>query len=150
MFEAQTEKWQLAGEDQMWSTSAGFFDYDNDGDLDIITNEFGDVPQVLESNLDEQLKERLNFIKIKLVGSISNRDALGARVVISAHDKELTQINDGQSGYLSQSSMPLYFGLGDTKKIAYIDVIWPNGKTQRIKENISINTLIKIIEPTDE
>ena len=66
-----------------------------------ITNEFGDVPQVLESNLDEQLKEQLNFIKIKLVGSISNRDALGAKVVISAHDKELTQINDGQSGYLS-------------------------------------------------
>jgi hypothetical protein len=61
------------------------FDYDNDGDLDIITNDFNDRPQILTSNLAEQKK--VNFLKVKLIGTESNRDGLGARVKVRSGER---------------------------------------------------------------
>ncbi|HSB53342.1 MAG TPA: ASPIC/UnbV domain-containing protein, partial [Gemmatimonadales bacterium] len=55
-----------------------------------------------------------------------------ARVQVKAGGQTLTQWNDGKSGYLSQSSMPLYFGLGDARKIDSVEVTWPSGKTQTV------------------
>jgi hypothetical protein len=129
------------------SRSSVIFDLDEDGDLDIITNEFGSVPQVLLSNLSNELGDDLNFIKVKLTGTTSNRDALGARVVVSAGGQQWTQVNDGKSGYLAQSSMPLYFGLGDATAIDSIDITWPNGATSSAGPEVSINELIEITEP---
>lgn len=124
--------------------SSVIFDLDNDGDLDIITNEFGDVPQVLISDLSEKID--LKFIKIKLIGSHSNKDGLGAKVIINSGKNHWTQVHDGQSGYLSQSSMPLYFGLADVNAIDSIEVIWPNGSRQLIKNNIRLNSTMEIME----
>jgi cytochrome oxidase Cu insertion factor (SCO1/SenC/PrrC family) len=129
------------------SRSSAIFDIDNDGDLDIVTNEFGDVPMLLASNLREKLGDRLHFLKIKLVGTKSNRDALGARVTVTAGGRRWLQVNDGQSGYLSQSSLPLYFGLGDAQQIDRIDVAWPSGQTTTVEQGLKINDLIEITEP---
>ena len=129
--------------------SSVIFDLDGDGDLDIVTNEVGAVPQVLLSNLSEQRGDGLHYLKVRLVGTRSNRDALGAKVSVMAGGRELTQINDGKSGYLSQSSMPLYFGLGDAGTIDRIDITWPSGTASSVEDGISIDSLIEIVEPEE-
>jgi hypothetical protein len=94
------------------SRSAVIFDIEGDGDLDIVTNDFNTRPMVLLSNLSER-NAQLHYLKIQLQGVRSNRDGLGAKVQVTTGQGVLTQVHDGQSGYLSQSSMPLYFGLGE-------------------------------------
>jgi len=127
------------------SRSSAIFDLDNDGDLDIVTNELNDNPQMLFSNLSE--RKKIRFIKIKLAGSQSNRDGLGATVSVRSGLKTLTQYHDGKSGYLAQSSMPLYFGLGNSEKIESIEILWPSGKNQFLKDGINLNQTLVIREP---
>jgi len=126
------------------SRSSVILDLDDDGDLDIVTNEMNDRPQVLVSNLSE--KKRINYLKIKLVGKRSNRDGIGATVKVQAKGKTFTEFHDGKSGYLAQSSMPLYFGLGDAEEIQSVTVNWPSGKTQVLDKNIARNTTLTITE----
>ena len=99
---------------------------------------------MLVSNLSKSKDVR--YLKVKLTGTSSNRDGLGAKVTVHAGGKSYTKIYDGKSGYLSQSSYPLYFGLNDADSVNKIDVAWPSGKTQTITSNIKINTLLNIIE----
>ena len=124
--------------------SSVLVDLDNDGDLDLVTNEFNDRPQILFSNLSE--KTSIHFLKVQLQGTKSNRDGLGATVKVKIGNRALTQYHDGKSGYLAQSSLPLYFGLGTTPKADRIEVLWPSGKRQVVKEKIPENGLIQIIE----
>jgi hypothetical protein len=127
--------------------SSVIFDLDNDGDLDIVTNEFNSEPMVLISSL-AQSGSALRYLKVRLVGSSSNRDGIGARVTIKAGGNTMTQVLDGKSGYLSQSMKPLYFGLADADGIDELQVNWPSGKTQTVKVT-KINTLVEIKEPAD-
>jgi hypothetical protein len=126
------------------SRSSAAADFDDDGDVDIITNEWSDHPQVLMSNLFE--KRKVAYLKIKLVGTASNRDGLGASIKVHSGSKAYTRYHDGKSGYLSQSSMPLYFGLDGASQIDRIEVLWPSGKRQVLAERIPINTLLTITE----
>ena len=134
------------------SRSSSSVDLDDDGDLDIVTNEWNDHPQVLISNLSE--KKQIHYLKIKLIGTVSNRDGLGATIKVQCPAggappegaKTYTRYHDGKSGYLSQSSMPLYFGLDSATRIDRIEVHWPSGKRQILTENIPINTLLTITE----
>ena len=82
-----------------------------------------------------------------MVGTVSNRDAVGARVVVAAGNNEWTQINDGKSGYLSQSSMSQYFGLGGSDAVDRIEVTWPSGLTTTVSGPIATNTTVTITEP---
>ena len=125
--------------------AAVIFDLDNDGDLDIVTNEFNAVPQILVSNLSE--KQRIHWLKVKLTGTHSNRDGLGATVRVTCGGKTFMKFNDGKSGYLSQSSLPLYFGLGDATKVEQVEVDWPSGKKQVITKNLVANSVLPITEP---
>jgi enediyne biosynthesis protein E4 len=126
------------------SRSSVVFDLDNDGDLDIVTNDMDDRPQVLVSNLSE--RKKIHFLKIKLVGTKSNRDGLGTTVKVFTGGKTITQYYDGKSGHLSQSSMPLYFGLGDAASIDRIELLWPSGTKQIIDKDISANTVRTVKE----
>src|SRR5204863_166621 len=81
----------------------------------IVGNEFNSAPQVLVSDLAQ--KRQIHWLKVALVGTVSNRNGLGATVRVTAGGKVVTQWNDGKSGYLSQSVLPLYFGLGDLTKV---------------------------------
>ena len=125
--------------------AAAIFDLDNDGDLDIVTNEFGSAPQILLSNLAE--KQRIHWVKVKLTGTASNRDGLGATVRVISGARTLTKYSDGKSGYLSQSSLPLYFGLGDAQKIDRVEVDWPSGKKQVVSQNLKVNDVLTVTEP---
>ena len=127
------------------SRTAALLDLDSDGDLDIVTGEFNSEPQVLVSNLSE--RKRVRFLAIELQGTASSRDALGAEVKVVAGDLVQVQLNDGKSGYLSQSSMPLYFGLGDAAGVDRIEVTWPSGRRQVEQGPIAIDRLMVIEEP---
>ena len=58
-----------------------------------------------------------------------------------------TQWNDGKSGYLSQSVLPLYFGLGDLTKIDRVEVDWPSGRKQVVTAGLSTNSTLRVTEP---
>jgi len=129
----------------MGSRSSVIFDLDDDGDLDIVTNEMNHHPMVLLSNLSEK-KPDLSFLKIKLVGTKSNRSAFGAVVRVTAGGLTLMKVKDGQSGYLSHSDFPLYFGLGAAKQIDRVEVHWPSGIKQVIEGPIERNRMLTIEE----
>ena len=126
------------------SRSAVLFDLDDDGDLDIVTNEMNDRPQGLISNLAE--RKPVHFLTVKLIGTTSNRDGLGATVKVQAGNKTFTRYHDGKSGYLSQSSLPLYFGLGTLERIDRVEVVWPSGSRQELAKDIPLNRLLAIRE----
>ena len=121
----------VRGMTTLGSRASVLFDLDNDGDLDIVTSDFNAEPQILVSNL-AQKKPDLSWLEVRLVGTKSNRDGIGARVVVKAGGRTWTQWMDGKSGYLSQSSMPLYFGLAGAKKIDSVEVT-SSGSTSSIE-----------------
>jgi hypothetical protein len=139
----------LTGKVEVWgalgSRSSAIFDLDDDGDLDIVTNEFNDRPMVLVSDLSE--RRALHFLKVKLVGAKSNRSGIGARVAVTASGETYVKVNDGKSGYLSQSDFPLYFGLDEAETVARIRVLWPSGVEQSVEGPLETNRLLEIREP---
>jgi hypothetical protein len=126
------------------SRSSVFMDIDNDGDLDLITADFNGKPQVFISDLTEH--KAVHFVQVKVTGSKSNRNGLGAVVKVTVGGRTLTQQYDGKTGYVSQSQMPLYFGLGDTTKADKIEVTWPSGAKQTVTEGLAGNKLIEVKE----
>ena len=141
--EGQTGKITVMG--ARGTRSAVFLDLDGDGDLDIVTNEFNAAPQVLVSDLAQ--RKRIHFLQVALVGTVSNRNGLGATVKVVSGSNVFTKYNDGKSGYLSQSVLPLYFGLADAQKVDRIEVSWPSGKKSVLDKNIKLNGTVSISEP---
>lgn len=127
------------------SRSSAILDLDDDGDLDIVTNDFNSEPMVLVSDLSERAG-RLQFLKLELVGSASNRSGLGSVVKLKTDVRTITRVHDGKSGYLSQSLLPLYFGLGAAESIESIEVKWPSGATQVVPGPLEMNTKLTIRE----
>ncbi len=82
------------------------------------------------------------------VSHSASRIGLGALVTVTAGERSLVKRHDGKSGYLSQSSMPLYFGLG-TDSATKIEVEWPSGRTQTVTDGIVANGLTVISEATN-
>ena len=126
--------------------SSALFDVEGDGDLDIVTNEFNGVPQVLLSDLSQRWAG-LRYVEIVLVGKTSNRDGVGAVVAVEAGDQVYTQVQDGQSGYLSQSACGLYFGLGKAAEVNRLTVRWPSGQVQILDGPIQTNQRLTLAEP---
>jgi hypothetical protein len=126
------------------SRSAAIFDLDGDGDLDIVTNDFNSTPQVLVSDLAQH--RSIHWLQVTLVGTSSNRNGLGATVRVRAGGQVYTKYNDGKSGYLSQSALPIYFGLGDAAEIDSIEVEWPSGRKQVVTQGLEINRTLQIVE----
>ncbi|HEY6108275.1 MAG TPA: CRTAC1 family protein [Gemmatimonadales bacterium] len=121
-------------------------DLDGDGDLDIVTNEFDGHPQVLVSDLAQ--RHRIHFLRVRLRGRRSNRAGLGAHVtVVLPEGRRMLKVLDGKSGYLSQSDLPLYFGLGDADHAGEIDVRWSSGRRQTVVGPIRADRTIDVVEP---
>lgn len=140
--EGKTGRYMVTG--TLGTRSAVIFDVDGDGDLDIVTNEFNGRPQVLLSDLAERRKIR--YLEIDLRGRKSNRNGLGARVRVVAGGHTYLQSNDGKSGYLSQSILPLYFGLGGATSVDRVEVDWPSGTRQIVRTGLRMNARLKIVE----
>jgi hypothetical protein len=128
--------------------SSAIFDLDDDGDLDIVTNEFNSEPQVFISDLAQ--KKKIHWLKIKLIGKESNRDGIGAVVKVQVGGRTLTKVMDGSTGYLSHGLIPLYFGLGEAEKADSIQITWPSGKKQTLPGPVAGNRKLDVTEAADK
>ena len=122
------------------------FDYDNDGDLDLmVTNSDGPVMfyenKLLNFNDSEPI---LSWVKIKLEGTTSNRDGLGAIISINTEKGKQNRYHSGV-GFLGQSLMPIHFGIGNDTLIKSLTIEWPSGLVENYY-NIEINKTYKAIE----
>jgi hypothetical protein len=107
---------------------AAYGDYDNDGDLDLIVTA-NNGPARLFRN-DGTVNHKL---RVTLTGSASNRDGIGAKVrVLRGTGSPVSAMVKTGSSYLSQSELPLTFGLGAATKVSGIEIAWPNGRTDRL------------------
>jgi enediyne biosynthesis protein E4 len=129
-------------------------DFDNDGDLDIvINNNPGDSGRAELSRatlLRNNVGERRNWLAIELRGTESNRDAVGASVTLEAGGEKFTRLVSAGSGFASQQSARLYFGLGDKTEVDTMTVRWPNGRIQKFSKDqnqiIAARQMIRITE----
>ena len=138
--DARVVVWSAVG-----SRSSVVFDLDQDGDLDIVTSEFNAGPMVLVSNLTDE--QDVRFLKVRLRGTRSNRDGLGAVVRVRAGPHTYTKVHDGKSGHLAQSSSPLYFGLGEAKSVDSVEITWPaTQKRQVVAGPIAVNRIVDVLE----
>ena len=128
-------------------------DFDNDGDLDIvINNNPGDSGRAELSRatlLRNNVGERRNWLAIELRGTASNRDAVGASVTLEVSNEKFTRLVSAGSGFASQQSARLYFGLGDRTHVNVVTVRWPNGRVEKfMKDAIAARQLVRITEGT--
>ncbi len=124
------------------SRGCAFGDYDNDGDIDVLVLNMNDPPSLLRNDGGN----RLNWIKIKLVGTQCNRTAIGARVlVVTGKHSQINEVHSGDS-VMSQSDLRLHFGLGQAKTVDLIEVKWPT--TQKVEKftRVEANQILTIRE----
>ena len=128
-------------------------DFDNDGDLDVvINNNPGDSGRAELSRatlLRNNVGERRNWLAIELRGTESNRDAVGASVTVEAGGQKFTRLVSAGSGFASQQSGRLYFGLGDKTQVDVVTVHWPRGRIEKFTKAITARQLIRITEGKD-
>ena len=121
-----------------------FGDFDNDGDVDILIMNQNEPPSLLRNDVSGDY----HWLKAKLVGTKSNRSAIGARVRLTAGG--LTQIGEVRSGgsYLSQSDLRLHFGLGSARSIERLEIRWPSGgrQVEQVEKDLPVNRVITIRE----
>ena len=110
------------------SRGAAIGDFDNDGDLDILVNNNGEAPQLLRNDGGNAN----HWLKILLIGTKSNRDAVGARVRVVAGQLDLYQQRKGGMSYQSAHDPRLHFGLGRQNTIDTIEVKWPSGAVTKL------------------
>lgn len=120
---------------------AAFGDYDNDGDIDVfIVNNCGRAVLLRNDGGNKN-----NWLELKLVGTKSNRSAIGARIrIVSGKVSQIREVNN-QSSYLSQNSLAQHFGLAKYNKVDTLNIRWPSGLNQQFL-NIPINGRIEITE----
>jgi hypothetical protein len=107
---------------------AAYGDYDNDGDLDLIVTANNGPARLFRNDGTANHK-----LRVTLTGSASNRDGIGAKVrVLRATGSPVSAMVKTGSSYLSQSELPLTFGLGAATKVSGIEITWPNGRSDRL------------------
>jgi len=122
-----------------------FADFDNDGFVDVVVANNGDPPLLLHNSGGNGN----HFLNFKLVGTKSNRDAMGARIRIVAGG--LSQIREiaGGGSYLSQSDLRANFGLGKATRVESVEITWPSGQRQ-VFHNVEADKFYLIEEGKDQ
>ena len=121
------------------------FDYDNDGDLEIlITNKDEKLHFYENHTITGTVPMDKNWLQLKLVGTASNRDAIGARVEIITNKGSQYRFHTGSALY-AQNLIPLHFGLGESTMVDYIKILWPSDNISEYS-NLSANEIYEITE----
>ncbi|MEO5823731.1 MAG: CRTAC1 family protein [Vicinamibacteraceae bacterium] len=107
-----------------------FGDFDNDGDVDIVVNNLDGPPTVLRNDT----RAGPARIQIRCVGVKSNRSAIGTRLAVtSGGRRQIAEVMSGSS-YYSHSDLRLHFGLGAAKTVEMVELAWPSGTTQTLRD----------------
>jgi enediyne biosynthesis protein E4 len=122
------------------SRGCAFGDFDNDGDVDVLVMNMNEPPSLLRNDVSGGG----HWLKVKLVGTKSNRSAIGARVTLHYGAKRQAQEVMSQASFYSANDLRLHFGLGLVEQVD-IDIRWPNGNSERIT-GIKVNRLITVRE----
>ena len=122
---------------------AAFADFDNDGDVDVIVNNLHDTPDYFRL---DQSGER-HWITLKLVGTRSNRSAIGATVRVVTADGEQRQEVRGGGSYVSQNDLRVHFGLGAATRVDRLEVRWPNGLVEEWRD-LPADRVHRLVEGT--
>lgn len=146
-FQDVTDQAGVAIQVEESSRGAGFDDLDNDGRIDIVVLNSQAKPQLLRNQLSSEdasiAKNR--WLQIQLVGTQSNRDAAGAKVIVETDlGKQIAMVHLGR-GYQSHYGTRLHFGLGESNT-ATIDVLWPSGRKSTHSVD-KLNSQLQIVEP---
>jgi hypothetical protein len=138
-FEEVTAKLGKDFSQPMVARGAAFGDYDNDGDLDLLVTINNGPARLLRNDGGNQN----NLLRIKLVGAQSNRDGIGAKITVKIDDKtKLWNMVKTGSSYVSQSELPLTFGLGKASKALTIEIQWPAGHVDTLTEVAANQTIV--------
>ncbi len=113
-------------------------DYDEDGDVDLFVTA-QDEPGLLLRN---ETPGAGHWLRVRLVGTTCNRDAVGARVTVTVDGRRMLRERTGGGSYLSQSEPTLHFGLGAAKKVD-LEVRWPDGRTTSLKD-LMVDRVVEI------
>ena len=124
------------------SRGCAFGDFDNDGDLDILIVNMNEPPSLLRNDVRGQN----HWLKVKLIGTKSNRSAIGARVLARYAGKVQAKEVVSQSSFYSSNDPRLHFGLGSAMS-AEVEIRWPNG-SKEVHSNISCDQLLTVREGT--
>jgi enediyne biosynthesis protein E4 len=115
-------------------------DFDNDGTVELLVNNSHDPPSLLKN-----YGQRGNWALVKLVGTRSNRDAVGAQVKVWTNGhQQLQEVRSGGS-YISQSDFRLHFGLGSATRVDQLEIRWPSGLVEKF-ENLPANRILTVKE----
>lgn len=124
------------------SRGAAFGDYDEDGDVDVVVNDLDGPPMLLRNDGGAKAG---HWISLRLTGTKSSRNAVGAKVTLKAG--ALTQVDEVRGGdsYLSHSDRRLHFGLGAATKVDEVTIRWPSGATEKLT-NLPVDRVMTIVE----
>jgi hypothetical protein len=121
-------------------------DFDRDGDLDLLITTNNGPAYLYRNDLTGKDQTAKNHsIRFRLVGTKSNRDAVGAMLKISHGGSSQSRLVKGGSSYLSQSELPVTFGLGRRDRIDRLVIQWPSGRTEEYK-NLAAGQAYECVE----
>ncbi len=125
---------------------AAYGDYDSDGDLDVLVSNNGVQPEYGGASLfRNDGGNRLNYLRVKTIGTRSNRDGIGAKVILTAGNATQRKMVRTGGSYCSQSETTLTFGLGKSELVESLQIIWPSGQVD-LHTNVAVNRLITVVE----
>jgi enediyne biosynthesis protein E4 len=135
---------ESSGEDMKKRYNArgsAYGDFDNDGDIDVLVNNIDGPPRLFRNDGGNQL----NWLEIKLIGTRSNRDAVGARLTLRAGGlRQIREIKAGGS-FASTSDPRAHFGLGKATKVDSLEIRWPSGTLETLKD-LPVNKFLTLTE----
>jgi len=120
---------------------ASFADIDSDGDLDVVLTQTGGSPLLLRN--DQNLRH--HWLRLKLVGTKSNRSAIGAMIKVRVGGQTLERQVMPTRSYFSQSELPVTIGLGNAAKPDEVEIKWPSGTIQKVTD-INVDQLTTVTE----